>query len=107
LIRFADGPGRALSNQRSGHNQSSSGFDRSSGFRPVISWNGYREATISRPLVGRVGASEDGCWADDEIVAVQLLEMSFDEYQDFHADIVQMLRCAGIGQTSLIRATDP
>ena len=43
----------------------------------------------------------------DEIGAVQLLERSFDEYQEFHADIVQTLLCAGIGQTSLIRATDP
>jgi hypothetical protein len=91
LIRFAGGPGRALSNQRSGHKQSSSGFDRSSSIRPVISWNGYREATGSRLLVGWVAPPEDGCWADDEIVAVQLCERSFDEYQDFHADIVQML----------------
>jgi hypothetical protein len=43
----------------------------------------------------------------DEIGAVQLLARSFDEYQEFHADIVQTLLCAGIGQTSLIRATDP
>jgi hypothetical protein len=43
----------------------------------------------------------------DEIGAVQLSERSFDEYQEFHADIVQTLLCAGIGQTSLIRATDP
>jgi hypothetical protein len=31
----------------------------------------------------------------------------FNEYQDSYADIVQMLRCTGIGRTSLIRATDP
>ena len=43
----------------------------------------------------------------DEIGAVQLLERSFDEHQEFHADIVQTLLFAGIGQTSLIRATDP
>ena len=42
-----------------------------------------------------------------EIGAVQLLARSFDEYQEFHADIVQMLLCAGLGQASLIRATDP
>jgi hypothetical protein len=43
----------------------------------------------------------------DEIGAVQLLERSFDKYQEFHADIVQTPLCAGVGQTSLIRATDP
>jgi hypothetical protein len=31
----------------------------------------------------------------------------FNEYQDSYADIVQVLRCTGIGRTSLIRATDP
>ena len=47
------------------------------------------------------------CGAEDGIIAVHLLGEDLNEYQDSYADIVQMLRCTGIGRTSLIRATDP
>jgi hypothetical protein len=86
--------------------QSSSGFDRSSSFAT----DHFNErSSQSHLLVEKVEASHDRGW-----FAVQMMASlpciywgDFNEYQDSYADIVQMLRCTGIGRTSLIRATDP
>jgi hypothetical protein len=51
---------------------------------------------VLRPIISPNGASFRAFIGED-----------FNQYQDSYADIVQMLRCTGIGRTSLIRAADP